>query len=339
MKSKRKTLKWIVWVAAIFVAVAVVLWFIPTPYLVITPGVTGNLAQMVHVKNGHPEPEKGELLMVAVGLQQVNELEYLGARLDPNMEILKASYAMGGLNMNQYIQYNESLMTNSQLTAEVAGERLAGLHAYVKTVPGALVIGVLKKGNAQGKLQPGDLITKIGPYSITNPNQVHDIMLKHFTFGEIVPFTVVRKHQTVVVPIRTTHIPHDSAPAIGVMISSLQEPVIPRPVSINSEGIGGPSAGMMFSLEIYSQITGKDLAHGRIVAGTGEITPSGQVQPIGGVAQKVITVHRSGATVFLCPTANYPKALAMARRKGYHMTIYPVSNLTQALHDITKATT
>lgn len=339
MKSGKKTLKWMIWTVAALVVVAGVLWFVPTPYLVITPGVTGNLGQMVKVRNGRTPPSKGQLLMVAVGLSQVNELEYLGARADPNVELLKASYAMGGLNMNQYIQYNTSLMTNSQLTAEVAGERLAGLHAYVKTVPGALVIGVLKKGNAVGKIQPGDLITKIGPYPVTSPGVVHGIMTKHFTFGEIVPFTVVRKHQTVVVPIRTTHVAHDSAPGIGVMISSLQEPVIPRPVSINSEGIGGPSAGMMFSLEIYSQVTGKDLARGRIVAGTGEITPTGQVQPIGGVAQKVITVHRSGATVFLCPKANYPKALAMARRKGYDMKIYPVATLSQALHDLTQSAT
>ncbi len=338
MKHKKKTLKWVIWSVAALMAIAIGLWFIPTPYLVITPGVTGKLSQMIKVKNAK-NPNTGQLLMVAVGLSQVNELTYLGSRLDPNVELLKDSYAMGDLTMNQYIQYNMSLMTDSQLTAEVAGEKLAGLHAYIKTVPGALIVGVLKKGNAVGKLEPGDLITKIGPYTVTSPGQVHGIMIKHFKFGEIVPFTVVRKNQTVVVPIRTTHVAHDSAPGIGVMISSLQEPVIPRKVKINAQGIGGPSAGMMFSLEIYSQITGKNLARGRIVAGTGEITPSGQVEEIGGVAQKVITVHRSGATVFLCPTGNYPKALAMARRKGYHMTIYPVSNLTQALHDIEKSAT
>ncbi|PSR29900.1 MAG: signal protein PDZ [Sulfobacillus thermosulfidooxidans] len=335
---KRKPLKWIVWSVVLLIVVAIVLWFIPTSYVVIYPGVTGNLAQMVKVQGGK-QRNHGNLLMVAVGIAPVNELTYIGSRLDPNVELLKSSYAMGGLNMKQYVQYNVSLMNNSKLAAEVAGERLAGLHAYVKTVPGALVVGVLKNGNAQGKLQPGDLITKIGPYPITNPNQVHGIMQKHFTYGEIVPFTIERHHQTLVVPIRTTHIPQDSAPAIGVLISALQVPVIPRPVTINSEGIGGPSAGMMFALEIYSQITGKNLAKGRIIAGTGEITPSGQVQPIGGVAQKVITVHRSGATVFLCPAANYAKAEAMAKRKGYQMKIYPVTNLTQALHDIEQSAT
>ncbi len=335
--TKRKSLKWIIWSFVILIIAAIVLWFIPTPYIVVYPGVTGNLAQMVRVKGGK-QHNKGQLFMVAVGIARVNELTYLGSRLDPNVELLKASYAMGGLNMKQYIQFNANLMLNSKLTAEVAGEKLAGLHAYVKTVPGALVLSVLKTGNARGKLKPGDLITKVGSYPVSSPKQVHGIMKKHFKFGEVVPFTVKYHHQTQVVPIRTTHIPHDSAPAIGVMITSLTTPVVPRPVTINSGNIGGPSAGMMFALAIYSQITGTNLAKGRNVAGTGEVTPSGKVLPIGGVAQKVITVHRAGATIFLCPKANYAKAEAMNKKKGYGMKIYPVTNLTQALHDLQKST-
>jgi PDZ domain-containing protein len=96
---------------------------------------------------------------------------------------------------------------------------------------------------------------------------------------------------------------------------------------------------MMFALEIYDQITGANLAHGQTVAGTGEIFPNGKVAPIGGVAQKVVTVYRAGARVFLCPVLNYPKAAAMAKKLGYHMKIYPVATLSQALHDVEHATT
>ena len=336
--TKPKSLKWLIWSLAILIVAAIVLWFIPTPYIVVYPGVTGNLAQMVKVKGGK-QKNKGNLYMVAVSLAPANELIYLGSHLDPNVELLKANYAMGGMNMKQYIQFNANLMTNSKLAAEVAGEKLAGLHAYIKTVPGAMVVSVLKNGNATGKLRSGDLITKIGPYPVTSPNQVHGIMQNHFKFGEVVPFTVKYHNRTQVVPIRTTHIPHDTAPAVGVMITGLNTPVIPRPVSINSGNIGGPSAGMMFSLEIYSQITGTNLAMGRNVAGTGEVTPSGQVLQIGGVAQKVVTVHRAGAKIFLCHKANYKKAEAMNQKKGYGMKIYPVTNVTQALHDLQNSKT
>ena len=333
MKTKRSVGKALVWIIAILVVAGVVLWFIPTNYLAEAPGITGKLSQMVEVSQGH-SPGRGKLLMVAVEIGQLNELLYLGAKLDPNVEILPLSYATGGLNMSQYEQLNYAMMSGSKLSAEVAGERLAGLNASVSTVPGAQVEGVLKSGTAAGKLKAGDLIVAVGRYKVTSPTQIRTLMQKHFTYGEIVPFTVIRHHQRIVIPIKTMHLKGDPAPAIGVLIGQELDWHIPRPVTIKTENIGGPSAGMMFALEIYDQITGKNLARGRVVAGTGEISPNGTVSQIGGVAQKVITVHRAGATIFLCPQANYAKALHMAQSKGYHMTIYPVKTLTQALKDI-----
>jgi PDZ domain-containing protein len=333
MKTKRSVGKTLVWIVAILVVVGVGLWFTPTNYLAVAPGITGNLSQMVEVSHGH-SPGRGKLLMVAVEIGQLNELLYLGAKLDPNVEILPLNYATGGLDMKQYEQLNYAMMSGSKLSAEVAGERLAGLNASVTTVPGAQVEGVLKSGTAAGKLKAGDLIVAVGPYKVTSPIQIRTLMQKHFTFGQIVPFTVIRHHQRLVIPIKTMHLAGDPAPAIGVVIGQDLDWHIPRPVTIKSENIGGPSAGMMFALEIYDQITGKNLARGRVVAGTGEIAPNGTVSQIGGVAQKVITVHRAGATIFLCPQANYAKALHMARSKGYHMTIYPVKTLAQALKDI-----
>lgn len=333
MKSKRSLGKIALWMGAVLLVAGVALWFIPTNYVAIAPGITGDLSQMVSVRQGH-SPGTGKLLMVAVEIGQLNELLYLGAKLDPNVEILSTTYAMGGLNMQQYQQLNYSMMSNSKLSAEVAGERLAGLNASVTAVPGAQVEGILKTGTAVGKLKPGDLIVAVGPYRVTSPTEIQGILRKHFTYGEYVPFTIIRNHRRLVVPIKTMHLAGDSAPAIGILIGQELNWHIPRPVAIKSQGIGGPSAGMMFALEIYDQITGVNLARGRVVAGTGEISPNGTVGQIGGVAQKVITVHRSGATVFLCPQANYAKALSMAKAKGYHMTIYPVKTLSQALKDI-----
>lgn len=331
MAKSYKFMKRMVWGVAIVAVVLGALWFIPVSAVVVAPGITGDLAQMVKVRGGHPS-QRGRLLMVAVTIARANEFLQLASHVDHNFELVPQSLALGGLSMKQYVQYNLSLMHQSHLAAEVAGEHLAGLPARMVTVPGALVAAVSKKGTAFHKIQPGDLIVKIGSYKVASPSDVRAIMQKHFKVGEIVNFTVVRHGQQVVIPIKTTTIPHDPAPGIGVLISTLQRPVVPRPVTIKTTNIGGPSAGMMMALEIYQQITGKTLAHGHIVAGTGEVTPSGQVLPIGGVAQKVITVHRAGATVFLVPQKNYRKAEWMNHLKGYHMKIYPVTSLTQALH-------
>lgn len=332
MKRRRPWWAGVLWVVALMAIAVAVLWYIPSGQVAISPGITGNLKQMIEVKDGH-KPGPGKLLMVAIDVGSANELQYLLGRLNPTMAFQPQQLVLGGLSMNQYVQYNNSLMQQSQWSAEVAGERLAGLPAKVITVPGALVAGVAKTGAAAGKLKPGDLITQIGPYPVTNYADVRQVM-SHFKVGEIVNITVKRNGQQMVIPIKTTHIQGDPDPAVGVLVAPLQRPVIPRPVAIKAQGIGGPSAGMMFALEIYEQVTGKNLAQGHIVAGTGEITPSGQVQVIGGVQQKVVTVYRAGARLFLVPKGNYAAAESMAKKLGYHMTILPVSNIHQALKDL-----
>ncbi len=70
---------------------------------------------------------------------------------------------------------------------------------------------------------------------------------------------------------------------IGIGLVDHTQVVTDPKVKIDAGSIGGPSAGMMFTLEIYSQITGKDLRQGREIAGTGTINEDGSIGQIGGV--------------------------------------------------------
>ena len=82
-------------------------------------------------------------------------------------------------------------------------------------------------------------------------------------------------------------------------------PELPVKVSIETENnIGGPSAGLMFTLSIIDKLTREDLTGGRRIAGTGEIALDGSVLPVGGVGEKLIAVHRLGVTTFLIPAEN-----------------------------------
>ncbi|MCL4521542.1 MAG: PDZ domain-containing protein [Firmicutes bacterium] len=322
------------WSLVLVLMAMAVLWIIPTADVVIAPGITGNLASMVKVRNGHP-PGRGKMMMVAVSILSANALVYLYAHFDPALELLSKRSAMGNMTMQQYQQYNLGQMQLSQDTAEVVGERLAGLPARAIPMPGALVAGVFN-GPAAGKLRVGDAIVAIGPYRVSNYTHVRSI-LHRFQFGDIVTFTVIRDGRKLEIPIRTTRMAGDPDPAVGVSLARRIDYVIPRRVLIKSQGIGGPSAGMMFSLEIYDQITGRDVAKGRMIAGTGELSANGSVTKIGGVGQKVITVEHAGATIFLCPLGNYPQAMAMKRAMGYHhLKIYPVANVQQALEDLSR---
>lgn len=88
----------------------------------------------------------------------------------------------------------------------------------------------------------------------------------------------------------------------------------PLPIQLSPQKIiGGPSAGLMFTITIYDLLTPGDLKQGRIIAGTGTIDLAGNVGPIGGVRYKVVAAEEAGATIFLCPTENLADARAAAR--------------------------
>ncbi|MEU2182559.1 S16 family serine protease [Streptomyces thermolilacinus] len=103
-------------------------------------------------------------------------------------------------------------------------------------------------------------------------------------------------------------------------------------VKLHLADIGGPSAGLLFSLGVIDKLAGDgeggDLTGGKVVAGTGTITPDGTVGPVGGVALKTQAAARDGATVFLVPRAECDDALA-TRPDG--MRLVPVTTLKDAV--------
>jgi PDZ domain-containing protein len=93
-------------------------------------------------------------------------------------------------------------------------------------------------------------------------------------------------------------------PVIGVNL--VESFVFPFKVTINIGDIGGPSAGTMFALAIIDKLTPANLTGGKFIAGTGEIEVNGNVDPIGGIQQKMAAARAAGATVFLTPASNCP---------------------------------
>ena len=99
-------------------------------------------------------------------------------------------------------------------------------------------------------------------------------------------------------------------------------------VTFNSDGIGGPSAGLMWTLGLSDLLTPGDLTGGRTIAGTGTIALDGSVGPIGGIAQKVVAAERAGAKVFFAPTSE----AADARAVVHGMAVVPVKTIQDALN-------
>ncbi|WP_213000057.1 YlbL family protein [Winogradskya consettensis] len=86
----------------------------------------------------------------------------------------------------------------------------------------------------------------------------------------------------------------------------------PFEVAIDLDKIGGPSAGLMFTLGIIDKATPEDLTGGKIIAGTGTIDDAGTVGKIGGIPQKLVGAKHDGAQIFLVPEGNCDEALKNA---------------------------
>ena len=114
-------------------------------------------------------------------------------------------------------------------------------------------------------------------------------------------------------------------PIVGIVYLGTQ-PVydLPFTIKINSDQIGGPSAGLAWTLGIINSLSGGDLTGGRTIAASGTIDP-------GGVEQKTVAVERAGATVFFVPNSE----VGIARSKATaNLKVYGVSSLHQALMDL-----
>ena len=115
---------------------------------------------------------------------------------------------------------------------------------------------------------------------------------------------------------------------IGIIVSQAADIRLPRKVKINAGGVGGPSAGLAFALDVLEKL-GRNVDHGYRVAATGEVDLAGDVLPIGGIKQKTIGVRRTGIDVFLVPAGDNAKE---AKRFAGRVRVIPVSSFQQALH-------
>ncbi|MFD7688483.1 S16 family serine protease [Streptomyces sp. NPDC059781] len=107
-------------------------------------------------------------------------------------------------------------------------------------------------------------------------------------------------------------------------------------VTLELADVGGPSAGLLFSLGIVDKLNGDgsggDLTGGRVIAGTGTIDADGTVGAVGGVPLKTQAAERDGATVFLVPKDECSDAQAELPEG---LRLIPVTTLKSAVDALT----
>jgi PDZ domain-containing protein len=158
-------------------------------------------------------------------------------------------------------------------------------------------------------LQANDVITAVNGTKVTNPTKLTGLVQAK-PAGTALTVDYTRAGKAATVKITTKAGDDGKTPRLGIEIATKQS--APFTVKIDLDKIGGPSAGLMFTLGILDKLQPADLTGGKIIAGTGTIDDDGNVGPIGGIPQKLVGAKDAGAQIFLVPKDNCAEALKNA---------------------------
>jgi Lon-like protease len=318
---------------AVLLLVAGVLYVAPSGDYIFLPDRARAVAPLVQVQGEKPDKDGGGIYYVAVDVRKASLLEKAVPGLNDGATLVPADQVNPeGVNERQRRQGELQEMARSQKYAAAVALRALGYKVSVRP-KGALVEAVGAGYPADGKLLPDDVIVAVDGAPVRNARGLTAQLDKRKP-GDVVQLTVRRLKKTVDVSIRTTENPQNTKRAfLGVVISDDATVKLPVKVAFDIGGVGGPSAGLAFALDLTEEL-GRDVDHGRRVAATGEILLDGSVRAVGGIKQKTIGARRAGMDFFLVPGDN----AAEARRYADGLRIVPVDSFQQALRRLATVT-
>lgn len=300
---------------------------VPSGNFIISPGGSYDVGSRLRVPDERRQ-ESGKLAFTAVLARPGSWLDVLRARLDDTTEAVPVEEVRPrGISPEEFNQINRRLIDESKSVAAVVALRAAGFDARV-TGQGAQIVATLEGMPAESVLREGDVVVAADGQPVGTAVELIESIRRH-QVGEKVRLTVLRDSQRQELEVGTKNSPNEPGrPLIGASVNTRQfDVILPFPVTIDTENVGGASAGLMFSLGILDAVTAGILTRGYYVAGTGTIAADGSIGPIGGAAQKVMAAERDGAQIFLVPQRN----LEDAQRGARSIRLYPVERFAEAV--------
>jgi Lon-like protease len=326
----RRRLVIILSVVALLVLAALALTWIPSDHYIVLPDRARPTDPLVEIP-GEDSGEDNGINMVDVRVGRANLLERIypgiheGASLVPE-HIINPQ----GVSDQQRRSTSLNQMSRSQLVAIAVALEHLGEEVEV-TPTGVEVSLVVPDAPADGVLEVGDVIVGMNGEEVLTTEALIDAFAD-VDPGETVELEVKRGGKpATTLSVGTRAAQDDPERAVmGVEVENAEDFEFPVDIEIDAGGIGGPSAGLAFALDIVDEL-GEDLDRGRTIVATGALGLDGTVLPIGGVEQKAIGARNAGADIFLVPDANFEDA----RKAVDDLRVIPVSNFDEALSALT----
>ena len=317
---------------------------IKVPYVLLTPGpafstigeVEGQ--KFISISGATTYPTEGDLFMTTVSefggpSEGIEVFQAIWGWLSPTQEVSpREAYYDESITEEENRAQNVEAFSSSQTYAVGAALKHLGL-----PVRQSVVISSITEGTpAVGLLKAGDRIISVDEQITGTPKEVATLVRKQ-PVGTVLNFLVARNGNELNIQVTSAAKEDDpmteenerGLPYVGIGLDMQYQGDLS--VDFAQTGIGGPSAGMMFSLAIVDMLTPGAITQGKQIAGTGTIDGEGNVGPIGGITHKLVGAKNVGATLFLAPKSNCDEVIGNIPNG---LIVVPVETLTQAVNAI-----
>jgi PDZ domain-containing protein len=289
-------------------------------------------------------PPAGDIYFVTVTEPSQSVLSWLVGRDEPAVQFLTEEEKYGVQTPEQRrVLALESMRTAAQVAQFVA---LQAVGYDVELLPGDVLIQqmVCLEPNEDGtdcerwspsdeQLDPGDRLLAIDGVELEGVEDITEQLAGKLP-GDEVDITIDRPDVgELTVSVELTSSPTEPERTIvGFLPFDTRRVELPFELDIDTGQIGGPSAGLAFTLTLIDELTPGELTGGADVAVTGTIELDGSIGAIGGLRQKASAVEQVGVDVFLVPAAQGEEDIEAAERAaGGDVRLIPVATLQEAL--------
>ncbi len=336
--SRRR--RWATSIGFILAVVVITLGLvIRIPYYVVSPGSSRPTELLISVEGASTYETNGEVVdFLTVSLRQATPIEALAAWVNPDLDLTPEENILGKQSPDQNRDLNLRMMADSKDAAQYQALKRLG-YTIESNGTGAVVASVVDGGPSSGLLVSGDVITRVNGQPVSFSQELISIVSSSAP-GSTLSMYVEQFDSSVADarPAREVQVvlgARDNDALKGFLgVSTFTRDLsfkFPVKISIDSGQVGGPSAGLAFTLGILDVMTKGSLTGGLSVSATGTMALDGTVGRIGGMHQKVMASRRAGVDLMLVPSSEIDEA----RKYAGALRIEPVDSLDQALAILT----
>ena len=327
--KKHKVLSIVTLICLVFDVIIGLLALIPANKDIISPGGLNTVSSVINVNNDTNINGSFNTIYV-YSMERVSVLEVLVGSLSSFNDIDDSSETIHlstkDNQLSGQIQKNQSIEASLICAYQTAKEKDSNINLDYNFKGFIVYIHQIN----HNVFKVGDIITKVNDNDTSDINKLADA-INNLKIGDVI--TYFRDEEEMPPYVVDTNFKEGYQMFYCYSKYEINQSTATPSFTLLPSKTLGPSGGLMQTLSIYSQITGKDYTFGRKIAGTGTISVSGNVGEIGGITQKIVTAIYNNVDLFLCPAKNYDEALKAYNKTPGHenMILVKVETFKQAI--------